>query len=63
MSLDEEDVFKFRNSQDYQEMTKLYKDKFYPDYQKYIHLYLMYYSYTHHSFSIVIYQHIPIIFL
>jgi len=37
MSLDEEDVFKFRNSQDYQEMTKLYKDKFYPDYQKYIH--------------------------
>ena len=39
MSLDEEDLFKFKNSQDYQEMTKLYKEKLYPDYQKYIHGY------------------------
>ena len=39
MSLDEEDMFKFKNSQDYQEMTKLYKEKLYPDYQKYIHGY------------------------
>ena len=37
MNLEEEDLFKFKNSQDYQEMTKLYKIKFFPDYQKYIH--------------------------
>ena len=36
MNLDEEDLFKFKNSRDYQEMSNLYKDKFYPDYQKYI---------------------------
>ena len=36
MSLDEEDLFKFKNSRDYQEMTKLYKEKFYIDYQRYI---------------------------
>lgn len=36
MSLEEEDMFKFKNSKDYQEMTKLYKNKFFPDYQKYI---------------------------
>ena len=36
MSLDEEDLFKFKNSKDYQDMNKLYKEKFYPDYQKYI---------------------------
>ena len=36
MSLDEEDIFKFKNSKDYQDMNKLYKEKFYPDYQKYI---------------------------
>ena len=36
MSLDEEDLFKFKNSRDYQEMINLFKEKFYPDYQKYI---------------------------
>ena len=36
MSLNEEDLYKFKNSQDYQEMTKLYKEKLYPDYQKYL---------------------------
>ena len=36
MSLDEEDLFKFKNSKDYQEMIKLFKEKFYPDFQKYM---------------------------
>jgi hypothetical protein len=36
MSLEEEDLYKFKNGKDYQEMTKLYKDKFFPDYLKYI---------------------------
>ena len=36
MNLDEEDLFRFKNSKDYQEMHSLYKAKFYPDYQRYI---------------------------
>jgi hypothetical protein len=36
MSLDEEDLFKFKNSQDYQNINKLYKEKFFPDYCKYV---------------------------
>ena len=36
MRLEEEDLFKFKNSEDYENMTKLYKEKFFPDYQRYI---------------------------
>ena len=36
MNLDEEDLFKFKNSKDYEDMTKLYKEKFYPYYLNYM---------------------------
>ena len=35
MSLDEEEINKFRNNKDYHEVIKLYKEKFYFDYCKY----------------------------
>jgi len=35
-SLDEENLLKFKNSSEYEEMLKIYNEKFFPDYQKYI---------------------------
>ena len=35
MSLDEEEIIKFKNKEDYHEVIKLYKEKFYFDYSKY----------------------------
>ena len=34
MNLCEEDINTFKNSEDYHEMTELYKNKFYPDFIK-----------------------------
>ena len=36
MKLGDKDINMFKNSEEYQEMTKLFKEKFYPDYFKYI---------------------------
>ncbi len=35
MSLDEDELNKFKNSKDYKDMIKLYKEKFYLDYIEY----------------------------
>ena len=36
MKLGDKDINMFKNSDEYQEMTNLFKNKFYPDYLKYI---------------------------
>ena len=37
MNLDEDELYQFKNSNDYKEMIKLFDEKFYPDYIKFIH--------------------------
>lgn len=35
-NLDDENILKFKNSNEYEKMIKIYNEKFFPDYQKYI---------------------------
>ena len=36
MKLGDKDINMFKNSEEYQEMTNLFRNKFYPDFLKYI---------------------------